>query len=156
MTEKVRGNYRLARGVLKDAMEKPPILKKKQISGAIEESDEDNDEFWMPEDALVRVAQAQLDADVEWYEERVAKELLALDVDALLNPEHPIYRRLAEIVVSMADKIRQEIAREIFEEMERNPLRYFKPRWEVGDYTGDLGIVGEGWQSLKERYLNLA
>lgn len=145
MTEKVKGNYRLARGVLKDAMEKPPILKKRQISGAIEKSDEGNDEFWMPEDALVRVAQAQLDADVKWYKERVVKELLAFDVDALMNPEHPIYKRLAEIVVSMADKIRQETARGIFEEAHSRCT-----------HGGEMRIKKDCdtcWQSLKDKFL---
>ena len=38
---------------------KDTVMKKKKISKVISESEEDNDEFWMPADATKLVAQAQ-------------------------------------------------------------------------------------------------
>ena len=99
-------------------MNKPPVLNDEEINKWCEEHRAGKGGIcYVANSCDVCKRTIQRDADVEWYKGRVKRGLLAFDVDTLLNPEHPIYKRLAELVVSMSDKICQETAREIFEEM---------------------------------------
>ena len=125
-------------------MEKPPILKKKQISNAVNKSDENNDEFWMPEDALERVAEAQRDADVEWYRTHWTKEEIEsaksrANVTAIMKDAE-----CADNLQQARTEEREEVAREIFEEIE-------KPCEHMPTYLNKGGCV-LCIQSLKDKY----
>ena len=123
-------------------MNKPPVLSdgriciiaacsyyregsRKYISDELVPIEETNNHYLMK---CKEIAQAQRDADVEWYEKN----------------QEPHFITTPEIII----KTRQEVAREIFEEIEKEHA-----------YDGDDGpgidcILSWDWQALKSRFLN--
>jgi len=74
---------------------KPKILSDEQIGAVIDSSDGEHEEYWIPDNSFVNIAQAQLDADVLFYEPLIqqAKSEVAREAQELF-PEHICPRHL--------------------------------------------------------------
>ena len=113
--------------------EKPPVLSDERILGLVWK------DSWRwtehEEDLFKKVAQAQRDADVAYYEKNQQPPIIGLDPCVSL------------------EQARQETAREIFEEIEAE-LIAFEGFSQITQHQAAI-INKIWWQSLKEKYEHL-
>jgi hypothetical protein len=126
---------------------KPEILSDEQITNAIDKAiiERRNITSWRV------TAQAQLDADVAYYEpliQQAKEETIQGIAKALRNPKHPLYQ---EVIKEIETTI-QQVAREIFEEVERE--RFAEPQYipQAGKEPVIITLTEDTWQEIKSKY----
>jgi len=134
----IRGIILKGKSLVADKSTIPPLIGKNRIFKIVREY-APTDYCQLSLDTGKLISEAQRDADVAWYDTHWSKGELEM-----VKHGTAFTRVMQDIAVTQA---RQEVAREIFEEMEK---RY--------SYAGDCGagidcIISEEWQSFKLKYI---
>ena len=89
------------------------------------------------------IAQAQQDTDVEWYLNRISQEVAR---------QSEKKAKLRQYYLNKIEQARQDTAREIFEEIEKNQGQYFYIESWPQYNTISISRNQIKWQALKQKY----
>ena len=119
-------------------MSEPPIITDKEVVDWCEKHDKHYGYYSETQ------REAQRDADVEWYLNRISQEVAR---------QSEKKAKLRQYYLNKIEQARQDTAREIFEEIEKNQGQYFYIESWPQYNTISISRNQIKWQALKQKYL---